>query len=207
MEINDKEYWNQFYNKNSHPFERSDFAEFVLKNYIDFGKSLIEMGCGNGRDSVFFAKNNVKVIGIDQAENEIKFLNDKFKSENLEFICKDFTNLDLKNNFDYVYSRFTIHSITEDGEDRLLNWAFYNLNMGGNIFIEARSIKDSLYNEGRKISKNENFTDHYRRYADKDILINKLKKLGFKIIYQIESKGLAIYKDEDPYIVRIIGQK
>lgn len=207
MQINDKEYWNQFYNKNSLPFEKSDFAEFVFKNYIVSGKTLIEMGCGNGRDSVFFAKNGVKVIAVDQAENEIKFLNDKFKKDNIEFLCQDFTNLNLKKNFDYIYSRFTIHSITEEGEDRLLNYAFNNLYKGGYIFIEARSVKDVLYNEGVKLSKNENFTDHYRRYADKDALINKLIKLGFKIKYQIESKGLAVYKKEDPCIVRIIAQK
>ena len=207
MQINDKEYWNKFYNKNSLPFEKSDFAEFILNNYIEKGKSLIEMGCGNGRDSIYFAKNGVKVVGIDQTENEINFLNSKFKNDNIEFLCEDFTNLNFKKSFDYVYSRFTIHSITEDGEDRLLNWAFSNLHNDGNIFIEARSIRDDLYNEGTKISKTENFTDHYRRYVDKDILINKLKKIGFQIIYEIESKGLAVYKDEDPYVVRIIAKK
>lgn len=129
--INDKEYWNEFYNKNSLPFEKSDFAEFVLNNYIEKGKSLIEMGCGNGRDSIYFSKNGVKVIGVDQAENEINFLNSKFKNDNIEFLCGDFTNLNSKNSFDYVYSRFTIHSIPEDGEDRLLNWAFSNLHIGG----------------------------------------------------------------------------
>lgn len=211
MEVNDKEYWNMFYDKNSLPFKNSDFAEFVLKNYIDGGKFLIEMGCGNGRDSCFFAKNNVKVIGVDQSENEINFLNSKFKNENLEFLCEDFTNLNLNRSFDYVfdyvYSRFSIHSINEEAEDRLLNWTFNNLNAGGLFLIEARSIKDTLYNEGEKISQTENFTDHYRRYCNKDVLINKLKKLGFRIIYETESKGLAVYKNEDPYIVRIISKK
>ena len=207
MEINDKEYWNKFYNKNSLPFEKSDFAYFILNNYIEKGKSLIEMGCGNGRDSIYFSKNGVKVIGVDQAENEINFLNSEFKNDNIEFLCGDFTKLNLKKNFDYVYSRFTIHSIPEDGEDRLLNWSFCNLHTGGGIFIEARSIRDDLYSEGTKISKTENFTDHYRRYVNKDILIKKLKKIGFYIIYEIESKGLAVYKDEDPYIVRIVGKK
>ncbi|WP_294364812.1 class I SAM-dependent methyltransferase [uncultured Clostridium sp.] len=207
MEINDKEYWNKFYNKNSLPFEKSDFAYFILNNYIEKGKSLIEMGCGNGRDSIYFSKNGVKVIGVDQAENEINFLNSEFKNDNIEFLCGDFTKLNLKNSFDYVYSRFTIHSIPEDGEDRLLNWSFCNLHTGGGIFIEARSIRDDLYSEGTKISKTENFTDHYRRYVNKDILIKKLKKIGFYIIYEIESKGLAVYKDEDPYIVRIVGKK
>lgn len=76
----------------------------------------------------------------------------------------------------------------------------------GFFFVEARSINDVLYNSGTKISRNENFTDHYRRYMDKDIFISKLQKLGLEIIYSIESNGLAVYKNEDPQIVRIISK-
>jgi hypothetical protein len=31
--------------------------------------------------------------------------------------------------------------------------------------------------------------------------------MGLKIIYSIESKGLAVYKDEDPMVIRIIAKK
>ena len=35
-------------------------------------KSLIDIGCGNGRDSIFFSKNNFHVTGIDISQKAIK---------------------------------------------------------------------------------------------------------------------------------------
>ena len=49
-------YWNNFYLK----FKLSKptkFAIFVRKNFVKSGKKkLIDIGCGNGRDSFFFSK-------------------------------------------------------------------------------------------------------------------------------------------------------
>lgn len=206
MFTNDIKYWEKYYLKNNIPFEPTPFSKFILQ-YLENGKKLIEFGCGNGRDSIFLSNLGINVLGIDQVNNEIKFLNKEFSSDNLKFVCSDFTNLDLDFKFDYVYSRFTLHSIDEEAENRVLNWVSNHLNENGLFFVEARSINDDLYNSGTKISNNENFTDHYRRYMDKSIFISKLEKLEFKIIYSIEDNGLAIYKNEDPKIVRIISKK
>jgi len=44
----------------------SSFSEFVL-NYIKepSGRSLLDIGCGDGRDSVYFANNKIQTEGID----------------------------------------------------------------------------------------------------------------------------------------------
>ena len=53
----DYKYWNEYYKKNIAPNEPSKFAKDILK-YLDSGKKLIELGCGNGRDAMFLANNN-----------------------------------------------------------------------------------------------------------------------------------------------------
>ena len=53
--MNDKEYWTNYYADNSKPTDASTFAEFILP-YLDENKDLIELGCGNARDSIFFSK-------------------------------------------------------------------------------------------------------------------------------------------------------
>ena len=35
----------------------------------------------------------------------------------------------------------------------------------------------------------------------------RLEEAGFKILYKLQSKGLAPYKTEDPVVIRIIAQK
>ena len=169
MNFNDKEYWHKYYKKNYSPYKESDFAKFVLQ-FLEKEKYLLELGCGNGRDSIFFSKNLINVLAVDQVSDEINFLNSNFSNERIKFICDDFTNLEVLDNFDYIYSRFTIHSITESEEDRVLKWVFKHLYKNGLFFIESRSINDIMYNNGTKLSINENFTDQqllsaaHRRY-------------------------------------------
>jgi len=210
--MDDKEYWDNYYSTNSKPTEASTFAQFILDK-LESGKNLIELGCGNGRDSLFFAKNGVNVIGVDQVGNEIDFLNENYSGENLNFVCDDFTNLaatesalvkDAK--FDYIYSRFTFHSINEAKEDRTLSWISEHLN-GGLFLLEARSLNDPMFKKGEALSDTENFTTHYRRYMDLDKFIAKLEDLGFEILFKIEDNDLAVYKDDNPYVIRIIAKK
>lgn len=204
--MNDKSYWEQYYKKNPNPVEPSTFARFT-SGFLHPGNSLIELGCGNGRDSVFFAQNNLNVTAIDQVESEMDYLNHKYSLYNLDFKADDFTRLTSDKSYDYVYSRFTLHSINEEAESRVLKWIGSNLKDQGYFFLEVRSINDPMFQKGEKISDNENVTTHYRRYLNLEDTINKIEKCGLKIIYQLESQGLAVYKDDDPMLIRIVAQK
>lgn len=206
--MDDKNYWMNYYKKNFTLTDPSSFAEYVLP-YLEKNKKLIELGCGNGRDSVYFSKNKVQVLGIDQVKCQIDYLNKEYGNHDLKFVSDDFTDLNenIDNDFDYIYSRFTFHSINEKKEDNTLDWIESNIKINGLFFLEARSIKDPMYKKGKSLSDNENFTDHYRRYMDLKTIINKLEKKGFSILYKIESDGLAVYKDDDPVVIRIIAKK
>ncbi len=210
--MDDKEYWDEYYATHSKPNDASTFAEFVLDR-LEEGKTLIELGCGNGRDSLFFSKNGLNVVAVDQVDSEIKFLNENYASENITFVAGDFTNLatseeDLIKNtqFDYIYSRFTFHSINEAKEDRTLDWISNHLD-GGLFLLEARSLNDPMFKKGDALSDTENFTTHFRRYIDLDKFTDKLEDLGFEILFEIEDKDLAPYKDDNPYVIRIIAKK
>ena len=58
-----------------------------------------------------------------------------------------------------------------------------------------------------RISNTENVTTHYRRYLDFEETVNKLEKSGLNVIYQLESQGLSVYKDDDPMLIRIVAKK
>ena len=210
--MDDKKYWTDYYSTHSKPTDKSTFAEFILPK-LDENKTLLELGCGNGRDSIYFSRNGLNVIGVDQVKEEIDFLNDNFAGENLTFVCDDFTDLSnsedeliKKGKFDYIYSRFTFHSINEKKEDRTLEWISNNLD-NGLFLLEARSMKDPMFKKGKNISQNENYTTHYRRYMDLDAFTHKLESLGFEILFKLEDNDLAVYKDDNPYVIRIISKK
>ena len=211
--MDDKKYWTEYYSKNSKPTAASTFAEFILPK-LDSNKNLIELGCGNARDSIYFAQNNLNVLAVDQVQEEIDYLTENHNEENILFVCDDFTNLantshDIINetDFDYIYSRFTFHSINEAKEDRTLDWIGDNLDKGGCFLLEARSLNDPMFKQGKSLSETENYTTHYRRYMNLDKIIEKLESRNFEIIYHVEDNNLAVYKDDNPYVIRIIAKK
>ena len=69
----DLEYWEKYYQDNKLPFEPSDFSKYVVSK-INKNSRLIDLGCGNGRDSLFFADNKILTFGIDQSKKAIKAL-------------------------------------------------------------------------------------------------------------------------------------
>jgi tellurite methyltransferase len=106
---------------------------------------------------------------------------------------------------DIVYSRFFFHSITEENEDKLLSSIVNNARRGTYICIEARTMNDPLLLAGDKLSINEHVTDHYRRFLDYHSFIDKLLKYGLTVHYSTEVNNVAIYKDDNPYVLRVIA--
>ena len=112
-------YWNKYYNK-KFSLHESSFARFILK-YIKRKKrkSLVDIGCGNGRDSIFFFKKGLNVTGLDVSKTAIK-KNSLISNKNLSFNIFDIENTTSKK-FDFIYSRFFIHALSEKGEDKFIN--------------------------------------------------------------------------------------
>ena len=201
----DKKYWENYYETHSLPAKPSLFARFALENYMESEGNLIELGCGNGRDSIFFAENNITVYAIDQVKKEIDLLSDEYAMNGLTFLQGDFTQLDFDGPYTYIYSRFTLHSVSEEQEMNVLQWGRKSLSKTGVFFIEVRSVNDEKLQEGERLSANENLVDgHYRRYFELDIFREKLEMIGYEILYAEERTGFAPHPSEDPPVIRIV---
>ncbi len=203
--MNDKKFWESFYSNKKGTLNPSPFAVFLMENFSING-NMVELGCGNGRDSLYFADQNIKVLGIDQCKSIVSELN-ALDRENTEFKAADFTNLTDLGGFDTVYSRFTLHSVNKKQASNTMRWAYQSLEQRGKFCIEVRSIHDDFCGEGKEVEKDAFVTDHYRRFIRLDEIVNELMEIGFSIEYKIESTGLAKYKNEDPSVIRIIAVK
>ena len=205
----DSEYWNCYYKKNVKEIQGpSDFAKYILA-YLKPGKTLVDLGCGNGRDSVFFAKHGIEVTGIDAAEEAINILTRR-QVENADFLCDDFVTSDIlkQSKYDYFYSRWTMHAISEEQEEKLLYNIENALKEEGIFFVEARSIKDELCGKGEKVSENAYiYNNHFRRFMDRKHFQDKLERFGFEIISSEEGKNFSKTIESDPVLVRIIAKK
>ena len=201
-------HWSSYYSSGAAPSEASQFAVAVNEK-IKSGSKLLEIGCGNGRDASFFAHEGHTVVALDPSAGAIDVCreNDKsgvidYRHGNLPGILKTFHG-----NFDVIYSRFVIHAMPLVEEIRTIDAAAKVTSLGGMIFIECRSINDQLAREGEVISPTERIAGHYRRFIVKEELESRLAAAGFKIIDSVESKGLAVFGDNDPMIIRVRAER
>jgi len=206
--VDNQDYWNQYYKNDVCSKQPSPFAQYVA-TLIEPGRRLIELGCGNGRDAVYLAGQGLRVTALDLSSVTIDYLRAQ-NVPNAEFICADFVNSDIHqpNAYDYAYSRFTIHSINKNQEQLLLQRVFSSLRPGGKMFIEVRSVHDTLFGKGQQLEHNAWFYDnHYRRFIVLDELVAELEKCGFLVEYAKESTGFAPYGNEDPAVIRVVAAK
>ena len=206
--INNTDYWDQYYRNQICSTQPSPFAQYVA-TLVEPGKTLIDLGCGNGRDSLFFAKQGMQVVAIDLSRSAIDQLNQQ-PVENARFVCGDFIASDVHqpDSYDYAYSRFTIHAINQKQETMLLQTMFRALKPGGKFFIEVRSVNDPLYGKGKAVERNAFFYDnHYRRFIVRDELAHRLENGGFRVEYVKEQTGFAPYGNDDPPVIRIAAAK
>jgi bifunctional enzyme CysN/CysC len=202
-------YWNEVYASNNSPGYPSDFAKYVIEK-INNNETLLEIGCGNGRDSVYFASKAAKVIGIDISGESINYCSTSFKNENLEFYSASLSQFFDRNKtitLDVIYSRFVFHAMTLKEELETIDKSRILLKKGGKLFIECRSLKDPLSLKGEHISETERIFGHYRRFVIAEELIKRLQNHDFEIIDFVEDNGLAVHVTEDPVVIRITAVK
>lgn len=205
----DTDYWNDYYKREVDTMQPSLFAKEAEKLLVK-SKNLLELGCGDGRDSVYFASVGLNVTAIDASDVAIDRLKKEHDDDNICFICDDFVSSSaiFSGQYDYVYSRFTLHAINDVQETEVLHNVFKVLKQEGLFLIEVRSVNDELFGKGKKVGRNSFVYDgHFRRFIEMEELVGKLKETGFGILSAVEDIDFAPYKDSNPPIIRVVAKK
>lgn len=208
------EYWDTYYSKNDDnapPRYPSQFAIFVQSSGETFD-TVVEIGCGTARDSLFFASQGAKVISCDYSEKVITanslFAKTLKLQDKVSFHKVDFSNLNNVANFKQhisttansgrkcFYSRFFFHAIDINTETCVLLFYSDICRYGDIIACEFRVDGDQ---HGGKTT-----SEHYRRYIKPLDFINNCHRYGFSPYYYVEGKAYANYKDDDALVVRTL---
>lgn len=210
MTLNDLTYWNNFYKTDVKLNKNSNFASLIKNKFLKKKMKVLEIGTGNGRDAFYFSNYVKSITAIDQSKtiiNENKSKSKKLKIKNLHFYkcsVNQIKKIKKKNSLNFIYARFFLHSINAKKEDLLLkNLSKYN-KINPLIAFEFRTDLDKLMKKGKKLSKFERYTDHYRRFINVPSFEKKLFNYGFKIIYKKTGINLSKTKNDNPHLCRII---
>ncbi|MCZ8172579.1 MAG: adenylyl-sulfate kinase, partial [Brevundimonas sp.] len=195
IDLGRKEHWNSFYKSAELPVGPSPFACAVAQT-IQPGGLLVEIGCGNGRDSFYFAGQGCRVVAVDPSSAAIQdCLRRQAPGSNgeLTFFCGDAGEAHgvVGNMADHVYSRFTLHAMPLEEEIKTLRHCASMLKPSGRLHVECRSINDPLARQGDVVSGTERVKGHYRRFIVKDELLLRVQAVGLTVTSCEESGGWA----------------
>ena len=207
-----KVYWADFYSRTSYS-EGSTFFEFVNARE-DTPDTVIDIGCGDGRDGCAFGAAGRTVLGLDQSPVGIEHANAHAAqlgvAERVRFDVCDVADVDdLGRALDRAeggdsgpvmfYMRFFLHAISAEVQGRLLNAIDAHARPGDCFAAEFRTDKDEATSHVH--------TKHYRRFQNAEEFSATLTGLGFSILHEEEGTGLSPYKGEDPVLYRVVARR
>ncbi|MGG0187610.1 SAM-dependent methyltransferase [Bacillus rhizoplanae] len=113
-----KPFWNNFYSNRDKevPFfvnvPDENLVSYFDRNMIHKGK-VLELGCGPGRNALYLAKTGCEVDAVDLSEEGIKWGEERAAEQgvSVRFICKSIFDLQVENQYDFVYDSGCLHHI------------------------------------------------------------------------------------------------
>ena len=205
-----RDFWGRFYAASGHlvPTEASLFAQWVAER--ESSGNLIDLGCGNGRDTLFFAQRGFRVTGVEghpragrktllglpaDGRPEIRQLN----LESLRDTLLLGAELARGEGERSVYSRFLMHALTDAARQNAWRLMAMSLRAGGRGYLEFRTPKDA-----RRFKA---FGEHFRRYLSPDEAEEEAALVGLRVVHREVGTGLAPFEREDPVLCRMIVER
>ena len=183
-------YWSDMYSRpnvfGTGPTKLAKMAnDLIHDNSI---KNILEIGCGQGRDCIFFAEKGYSVETFDISENAIRFVNktkESFNLKNLNAIVHDVTEPFSYPNifFDFVYSNLALQFFNIDSLEKIFNNIYQVMKEESTILFSTKKKGDKYYDFGTKISEDAyEYKGITRYFYDKSILEHMFEQ-QFEILY------------------------
>ena len=188
-----------------------------LKRYLNLisGKNVLDLGIGQGRNSIPLAKLGFNVTGVDYST---KCLNICQKNcPNLNLIQSDVRNFNIeKNKYDLILSTYVLHFLHKEDSYDIIKSMKDNLKINGLIYICLFSTEDPKYNKhlnsndmellDNNIFRNK-LNDTYISFFTKNEILSLFE--GFKTLYISHEYSLELNNNDSHYsgVIKYIGKK
>lgn len=206
MQYEIKRHWSEFYN-HFHTIVPSPFAATVAIE-LTGPRQIIDIGCGNARDTFFFTHLGHRVLGLDIADSAIRSNRMRAQQQKINGIAFAEADVAAPNALAdilarlerdgaplVIYARFFFHAVTKEEETLVLACLSQHLPAGADCFFEFRTKNDA--------KTHKRFGGHYRRFIDLDEFIAAATARSFECVYQVEGQGMAKFREEDPVVGRV----
>ena len=175
------------------PKEPSLFARWV-QEYVDDDHEIVEVGMGNGRDAVFFARNGHPVVALDFANLARNRTRKLARKAGVDVEVGRINLLDTRSTLimgarlandpkpRHVYARMLVDRISSHARNELYRFADMVSRRGGRTFLEFKA--------GGRVAP--------------EVVVDEITERGGTIESHERGRDLAPYEDDNPVMSRIV---
>jgi cyclopropane fatty-acyl-phospholipid synthase-like methyltransferase len=188
-----------YYNKNAKDFfentVEANMSEAYEKfnNYLKKGDSILDLGCGSGRDSKYFSEYGYNVVSADYSYEMVKMASEYLKKDVTQ---SDMRNMNFKNKFDGIWACASILHIEKSEIPKVLKNCHMALKNNGILYMSFKYGEGEVERGGRHFS---NFTENS--------FSNLLNTLNFFDICEFWKTADVRTNREDEFWLNVIVRK
>lgn len=203
-------HWSDFYRSRASdrvPTTPSPFATWVA-DQLEPQQHVLDVGAGNGRDSVHFATRGHRVTALDgskmarrltrrlAAEHSVKVRHQELNLNDL------FSTLTSGGRFAHakrppqIYARFLLDAVEQDTRRNFFRWARMVQRRGGLTYLEFRTWQGVL--------RAKAFPFHYRTLLRPSQVVAEIERYGGVVVHREVGSGLAPFEKDNPRICRLV---
>lgn len=144
-DINSQSYYEEWNRKFVQNYDFDEVLDTFL-SYLKPSSYILDLGCGSGRDSIYFKKKNYKVKSVDGSLKMCEVAS-KVLGEPVE--QKNFLDLAYENEFDGVFACASLLHLNDEDLISCLNKIVTALKDNGILYISFKYGKETRFKDGR----------------------------------------------------------
>ena len=166
----------EIYCKNTENIDMTNLYALFLP-YIKLYCSILDAGCGSGRDSLYFLNSGYNVTSIDASE---KMINEaKKRNRDGNFFVKEFQNISWINQFDAIWANASLLHMDDENIKISLEKFFSALKKDGLLFFTMKEGNEQKYIDER-----------FYNFVSIQKMTEILKTIGYTILISQENDDL-----------------
>ena len=208
--------YNKHYTDNS-PIWGKSKLDIELKRFLKLlnGKDVLDLGIGEGQNSIVLSELGYHVTGIDSSTQSLEIC--KRNCPNIELIQSDIRNYNIeKNKYNLIMSRYVLHFLHKDDVFNVINNIKSNLMPNGLVYTSVLSTDNpnlnfKLNNSDFDALENNIFynkiTSTYISYFTKDEILQLFSDFTTILVADEYSMDLGHGKPHYHGMIKYIGRK
>ncbi len=188
-----------------------EYAKIVPEGVV------LDLGIGEGRNALFFAKMGYEVEGVDISQTAIEKCLQRAETQNLKVKAeiKDLKEMGIaQGKYSLIIAAWVLNFLRKAEADKIADKIKNGLKKDGLVYVGIFSPSDPGYQRAKETLKEVEENTFYSEkrksfihYFTRDEIVSLFN--GFKIIYFVEGTGLDIEHGEPHYhgLIEYMGQK